>query len=892
MGTLGMRGSMDPRRIDAANPSEPYKGVARTRLMRSKSTGAEGKPKTIRDKIQPLPNLEEHTTRFRSVALDSVSRSDSSKTQSTDSSSRSRADSEPMRGLAEVGEPATLKLSVSQKKSEHLDDTQLASLLIDVIKNSEVEWGAFCLASGNVIPPETFIGLIAAELESAHARDDDDAKHNLIQFCRQWLNAHKNSDSARRAKTQLERFVALVRLYGFGSMQQMLEEALKPIRVDPHDDIPVPAKPEDFGKIIDEMVAKNDSTFFLDRVATDLRMQQIALFTQLSVKHIEVEYENPIPVGLQAYVQYNRSCTLFTAHTILKSRGNQECLLKFFLKLAITSLKKGDFELAGSIWEGLYGHVREQCGSLWASVAMQGKYLLFMSQLEPLFSPKGHFKALFESMNSYAASGKPYVPYVKAYLDTLYEIRELPPILVDAQGRRRLNNLNKLRLLKEQMDAYLKPQERFARSGWQEYRAATNLVSRYLKQMQPLSYTDLLLLGFPNLTEEVCHTLTPYQRWDLRMRLEAKHEADFDNTLLLERIKHVQRQMQNRSLIDALCERKEILWPLLILSNEGIIDTYTLFTTIGQHIDTAEKGFPLLTFCLEWLQANGHTKLAAAAKAAFPSIIERARLLQNGMINALAKRLGEFEVKGGDQMRAPAFEHTKEPVKDFKALLKAIDLDDDDLMEKIASDVTAHLSYLYSFLTPHDLIAKKWKSPPEVLQLIENHFNALTAYVKATLDAEKDMVKRRAMLHFYLGILEKCLKKNDFSNACALYLVIDSSDFQKSALEVGIERYRELFSPIGNFNVLRTTVESVKETALPYLGLVMKDLVPMEENPAIFTGEGDPMYNIDKLVQIKVIIDRFFAFKPYLEARRAELEAYVPHTNLVSRYLPRYVKKN
>jgi hypothetical protein len=857
----------------------PNSPPARTnRLVRSKSESASDRKALKRSQLQPLPEITSLSTQFTQLALDSITRSDSSsKTRSTESSSRSQSFDH---GLY-LTEELIIKMSIKERQAlkkqcieeketypsakhalvlfEKIENKLRDSLLMKIIKNGDPEdFTRLSLASSAIIAPKKLIALVLEELKGQDCIQSE--RESLIQFCHIWRSARPNSIALSSVQAELDQ------VWAFADSDSM------DVASESGNELPLAkAGKKDFEEILSEIAEKKTFSKVIGDVVADLRAHQITCYSTLSITNLDVTDDNSIPAGIQAYLQYCRSITLYTAHAITDGFSNREYILKLFICIAWRCYKEDDFELTAAIWEGLYIDVRTRFPLLWDSVRKQKKYKFRMDELTDLFNSNKRFTALSMRMEACRKANKPFIPFLKVTLEKIRDIGSQEAIIIDRHGYPRYN-MEKLDALMIQIGNYLEPQKLQVKG---EYTPATNLIATYLTKMQPLTPRDLATLGFPHLTKEVCLALTPFQRWDLEQRLEVKLQFQADSTLAM--IQNIRKQLCERELIRVLCENKNNVWSQFFLAHECIIKTNDLFALIETNLDGVETAIPLLSFCLQFpgITAENVSK-----------IVETTKDHTNSQVRALSKRISDRLLvctpKKNFSVSTPVDSPVDQVTYDFENIVadvnkKGFDLAEDDLATKIASDLFSHIANLYLLLTPEHCILKKWATTHEVVKKIEEHFNSLTGYFQCILQKEQDVETSGKLVRFCSLIVTKCYEMNDFSNALALYLAL--RPYQE------MKELQTLFSPVNNYRTLRETTAQMKKVYIPHIGILLKDIVAVEEIPSILIDEIDPVYNIDKLIQIKSLLDAFFAFKPALEAKRISFTQYSPNTNLVCKYL-------
>eukprot|EP00029_Vermamoeba_vermiformis_P013366 TRINITY_DN8278_c0_g1_i1.p1 TRINITY_DN8278_c0_g1~~TRINITY_DN8278_c0_g1_i1.p1 ORF type:complete len:867 (-),score=72.67 TRINITY_DN8278_c0_g1_i1:62-2662(-) len=228
----------------------------------------------------------------------------------------------------------------------------------------------------------------------------------------------------------------------------------------------------------------------------------------------------------------------------------------------------------------------------------------------------------------------------------------------------------------------------------------------------------------------------------------------------------------------------------------------------------------------------------------------------------------------------------KKPRNDFSPLLLSLD------PHELAKQLTLVEHKKYSLIAPTELMMTNWKKKDRktvskrVCILIE-WFNKMTAWVASEIVSAPILKQRVAVITFFIRVCEACKELNNFNTLMEILSGLDMTavvrlkttweSIPKKDMQ-SLEELREIVSRNDNYSRYRHEVDAINTPTpyLPYIGLVLQDLVALEELPTI---DRDGLVNFRKFKRVSKILQRVHDLK----ILNFKLEPVVP--------LQKYLKK-
>jgi hypothetical protein len=228
----------------------------------------------------------------------------------------------------------------------------------------------------------------------------------------------------------------------------------------------------------------------------------------------------------------------------------------------------------------------------------------------------------------------------------------------------------------------------------------------------------------------------------------------------------------------------------------------------------------------------------------------------------------------------------KKPRNDFSPLLLSLD------PHELAKQLTLIEHKKYSLIAPTELMMTNWKKKDRkvvskrVCILIE-WFNKMTAWVASEIVSAPILKQRVAVITFFIRVCEACKELNNFNTLMEILSGLDMTaivrlkntweSIPKRDMQ-SLEELREIVSRNDNYSRYRQEVDAINTPTpyLPYIGLILQDLVALEELPTI---DRDGLVNFRKFKRVSKILQRVHDLK----ILNFKLEPIVP--------LQKYLKK-
>eukprot|EP01126_Amoeba_proteus_P053412 TRINITY_DN6508_c0_g1_i15.p1 TRINITY_DN6508_c0_g1~~TRINITY_DN6508_c0_g1_i15.p1 ORF type:complete len:484 (+),score=102.15 TRINITY_DN6508_c0_g1_i15:797-2248(+) len=217
------------------------------------------------------------------------------------------------------------------------------------------------------------------------------------------------------------------------------------------------------------------------------------------------------------------------------------------------------------------------------------------------------------------------------------------------------------------------------------------------------------------------------------------------------------------------------------------------------------------------------------------------------------------------------------------------------LPEDVAQQLTLRDHYYFRLLPPRELVKKRYDKATESPNLNEmsKHFNWITSWVVSEVLAPNLTPKHRAKtISFIIKVARELFDLHNYSGLMAIVLGLSDSSvtrLTKTWKPISTIEYQqwkemeEIMQPLGNFKSLRAIMATVAAPLVPLSGMLVKDLIMIEEgNEDCWKGKKDHM-NVEKLLMFGNVIARiqfsqqvFYRFN-ILE----EIHAYFPTVQLI-----------
>src|SRR3989338_949464 len=190
---------------------------------------------------------------------------------------------------------------------------------------------------------------------------------------------------------------------------------------------------------------------------------------------------------------------------------------------------------------------------------------------------------------------------------------------------------------------------------------------------------------------------------------------------------------------------------------------------------------------------------------------------------------------------------------------------------EVAEQLTLLDSSIFCSITLPELYRVRWKSEnraevsANVVRLIDR-FEMISSWVGTSILLLSDSRDRVVTIEFFIRLAWAARKLRNFSLLYATFtgLVLDPVQQQVEAWEQVSERLRSHLDVMRNMLSIRRNYREYRSelvsdasnllATIPYLGLVLKDLVAAEENMSDRTDDG--MLNVEKMLVVGRILDR------------------------------------
>jgi hypothetical protein len=399
----------------------------------------------------------------------------------TDAAKRDSANKAVIDQLLELGKPLSHEVGIEGRAAQ--------------VKEKEQFEGALILSSTSLTPTKPLFEEISSQLKKIQEELINEATPadkkvalerdavTLLGFCEKWLKENSKTPEFEKAKISL---AAVIEMYRKEELKQLLGRPFTYAQVIAGLSAAETYKPavasiasgsEKLGAILTELRetrfgsqrfgSQEEYNKKISLLANDLEKAQKRLFGQLDPSDLVQSNwpVNKLNAGKE-FAEFADKISMHFSNSIFleKDADKQERLMKFLINLATKSLENGDFASAGAIFNALnrpeIRGLKDKEGTsilddkvLHEPKALHDDYRAPFSALETLFTDPVKLKVQYKAFAG--PTGKPYVPYVKTYLDqTQTESQKLPTLNVDGQY-----NIKKAEVFQETISECLSPQK-------------------------------------------------------------------------------------------------------------------------------------------------------------------------------------------------------------------------------------------------------------------------------------------------------------------------------------------------------------------------------------------------------------------------------------------------
>eukprot|EP01127_Copromyxa_protea_P011648 TRINITY_DN2947_c0_g1_i5.p1 TRINITY_DN2947_c0_g1~~TRINITY_DN2947_c0_g1_i5.p1 ORF type:complete len:967 (+),score=148.34 TRINITY_DN2947_c0_g1_i5:407-2902(+) len=164
-------------------------------------------------------------------------------------------------------------------------------------------------------------------------------------------------------------------------------------------------------------------------------------------------------------------------------------------------------------------------------------------------------------------------------------------------------------------------------------------------------------------------------------------------------------------------------------------------------------------------------------------------------------------------------------------------------------------SFLFKNIELYEILKNAWQDPTKSQNFaaITEQTNGLGAWVQFWL-LHSDLAERVQRLAFFISLACHSLKLGNYSCAFTVYTALNAipinrlkatwAGIRKTSAEKNFSLLQQMFDLNGNYSNYRTHLANAKRPAIPYLGIITKDLFSLEENP---TTTSKQLINLYKL---------------------------------------------
>jgi hypothetical protein len=198
-----------------------------------------------------------------------------------------------------------------------------------------------------------------------------------------------------------------------------------------------------------------------------------------------------------------------------------------------------------------------------------------------------------------------------------------------------------------------------------------------------------------------------------------------------------------------------------------------------------------------------------------------------------------------------------------------IDLLNVDL-QHLANQMTIVEQRFFEAVSIPDLIRQAWlKNKSSPLSLWVNHCNDISRWVSSRILQTVERKDRAKLIMRMLKLAELLHDMNNFSGMISIYLALAMDCVGKlnktwaagaGSLMNQFTRLSESIRPLGNFSGYREDLKKAVSPGIPYMAVLMKDMVTMEELIKSSKGDGQaaPVFDVGHLETVTNIIHSQF----------------------------------
>ncbi|PRP84959.1 acyl carrier protein 1 [Planoprotostelium fungivorum] len=180
--------------------------------------------------------------------------------------------------------------------------------------------------------------------------------------------------------------------------------------------------------------------------------------------------------------------------------------------------------------------------------------------------------------------------------------------------------------------------------------------------------------------------------------------------------------------------------------------------------------------------------------------------------------------------------------------------------EELAESITARDSQMYRSISPLELLWKvKWGARPRPdadyvlptsLESITNSFNITSLWVQTVMVSATNPPDRLERFYYFLSMAKRMYQLGNFNTLLAIILALKGSPLGcKKAFwitvpekhTIALAQFEAMFDPSTHFKGYKDVLKTWKGPVIPYIGLLLKDLIYMaENNPMLSNNSPNP----------------------------------------------------
>lgn len=288
-----------------------------------------------------------------------------------------------------------------------------------------------------------------------------------------------------------------------------------------------------------------------------------------------------------------------------------------------------------------------------------------------------------------------------------------------------------------------------------------------------------------------------------------------------------------------------------------------------RHLESIDNGKPyqmrLVNFFKIWLSdyswdlvtaqdtlANIKTFVNADISSLFPTI---AKQLQNYILKVPTEKLLEPAPQQGIVSPVPTQQTYEEPSKvwDFSPA-------------NLAQQLFAFEFDLFSKIQPFELMGTGWMKAdkhvraPNIVRMIAKS-NLIGSWIVAEILKEVNVKKRATLIEHFIAVVDESLNLNNFHSAMVVISVLRDSSIARLRLTWDrvsrksrelLESFEAKMDDEDNFAAYRTAYSQAPPPKLPYMGLVFRDLIHIEEGSPKHLPNGSINFHRCELIAEKL----------------------------------------